>query len=351
MPGHAPGPQCSPSAVITIDGAFGAGGGQMLRTALGLAAVTGQPFRMVNIRAGRPKGGLAEQHLQAVRAAAALCQARLQGAELRSKELTFIPGDLTSGQVHIPIRTAGSVGLVLQSLLIPATRLSLHLHIEGGATYGKFAMPVHHLQHVLLALVHRMGWHADVVVKREGFFPKGGARVGVTCAPGELTFLVLEEAGPIRAVEGISVAHRSLEKSRVAHRQAEAASERLRAEVGVEAAVAVRYVEALCPGSGIQLWATTESSVLGGNGLGERGKPAEVVGAEAAEGLVEALRGGAVDPHTADQLIPYVALAGGGLYTTARVSDHVTTNAYVVEHFLPVAIQAADGRVACQRAG
>ncbi|MFQ5894084.1 MAG: RNA 3'-terminal phosphate cyclase, partial [Nitrospinota bacterium] len=161
--------------MLTIDGAVGAGGGQMLRTALGLAAVTGQPFRMVNIRAGRPKAGLAEQHLQAVRAVSALCRAQVEGSELRSMELTLTPGPLTAGSLRVPVRTAGSVGLVLQSLLIPATRLALALHIEGGATYGKFAMPVHHLQHVVLPLLEKMGWSAVVVVDREGFFPKGGA--------------------------------------------------------------------------------------------------------------------------------------------------------------------------------
>lgn len=339
-----------PEAVITIDGAYGAGGGQMLRTALGLSAVTGQPFRMVNIRARRPRAGLAEQHLQAVRAAAALCRGRVSGAELRSKELAFNPGPLSAGSFRVPIRTAGSVGLLLQSLLIPATRVSLVLRIEGGATYGKFAMPVHHMQHVLLPLLGRMGWHAEIEVEREGFFPKGGARVEVASQPGELKPLILEEAGSILEVEGVSVAHLSLERSRVAHRQAEAAAARVAAELGLEARIEARYVEAVCPGSGIQLWATTSGSVFGGNGLGERGKPAEAVGAEAADSLIFGLQGGAVDPQTADQLLPYLALAGGGSYTTREVTDHVTTNAYVVERFLPVAIEAAGGRVACRPA-
>lgn len=337
--------------MITIDGSYGAGGGQMLRTALGLSAVTGEPFRMVEIRAGRPKGGLAEQHLQAVRAVADLCGAEVKGAELRSKELTFSPKALSSGSYRIPIRTAGSVGLVLQSLLIPATRLSLTLHIEGGATYGKFAMPVDHLRHVLLPLLARMGWRCEVEVGREGFFPKGGARVRVECQPAELKPLVLEKAGRLLAVEGVSIAHRSLERARVAHRQAEAAREHISARLGVEASVEVAYVEAVCPGSGIQLWAKTEESLLGGNSLGERGKPSEEVGREAAAKLVEALGSGAVDPPTADQLMPYLALAGGGSYTTHHVTDHVTTNAYVIEHFLPVAIEAADGRVVCRASG
>jgi RNA 3'-terminal phosphate cyclase (ATP)/RNA 3'-terminal phosphate cyclase (GTP) len=337
--------------VITIDGAYGAGGGQMLRTALGLSAETGKPFRMVNIRAGRPKGGLAEQHLQAVRATAAICGAEVKGAELHSRELHFSPGRLSSGTFRIPIRTAGSVGLVLQSLLIPATRLSLTLHIEGGATYGKFAMPVHHMQRVLMPLVEKMGWRAEVEVDREGFYPKGGARARVECEPGELRPLVLDEAGRILAVKGISIAHRSLEGARVAHRQAEAACQQVRAGLGMEASVEVRYVEAVCPGSGIQLWAETERSLLGGNSLGERGKPSEEVGREAAVGLVDALGSGAVDPHTADQLMPYLALAGGGSYTTHHITDHVTTNAYVIEHFLPVAMETLDGRVTCRASG
>ena len=337
--------------MITIDGAFGAGGGQMLRTALGLSAVTAQPFRMVNIRAGRPKAGLAEQHLQAVRAVASLCRGKVTGAELRSTELTFTPGPLTTGSLQIPIRTAGSVGLVLQSLLIPATRLALDLTVKGGATYGKFAMPVHHLKYVMLPLLEKMGWGAKVVVESEGFFPKGGARVRVTSKPGRLSPLALEVPGRLKAVAGISVAHRSLKGARVADRQAEAAADRIRASLGVEADIEVAYVEAVCPGSGIQLWATTEQSLLGGNSLGERGKTSETVGAEAAAEVIEALDGGcAVDPLTADQLLPYLALAGGGVYTTHAITDHVTTNAHVIEHLLPVKIEAADGRIRCRPA-
>ena len=336
--------------MLTIDGAVGAGGGQMLRTALGLAALTGEPFRMVNIRAGRPKPGLAEQHLQAVRAAASLCTAQVQGAELRSKAVTFVPGPLTSDTLHVPVRTAGSVGLVLQSLLIPATRHAVTIHIEGGATYGKFAMPVHHLEHVLLPLLEKMGWSAEVVVEREGFFPKGGARVRVESKPGNLHPLILEGPGRLVSIHGISIAHRSLERARVAHRQAKAAADRIQTALGVEPAIEVAYVEAVCPGSGIQLWATTEHSRLGGNSLGERGMKSESVGAQAAETLIEALEGGAVDPHTADQLLPYLALAGEGAYTTGSITDHVTTNAHVIEQFLPVRIEAADGRIHCRAA-
>jgi RNA 3'-terminal phosphate cyclase (ATP)/RNA 3'-terminal phosphate cyclase (GTP) len=303
---------------------------------------------MVNIRAGRPKPGLAEQHLQSVLAVAELCRAEVRGAELRSTELSFRPKELVSGNLRVPVRTAGSVGLVLQSLLIPATRLWLDLLIDGGATYGKFAMPVHHLKHVLMPLLGQLGWQARVEVEREGFFPKGGARVRVTCKPESLRPLVLEEPGGLLAVEGVSIAHRSLERARVAHRQAEAAYSLLRQATGLEPSIEVAYVDASCPGSGIQLWAVMEKSRLGGNGLGERGKPAEAVGQEAAEALIQALKGGAVDAHTADQLLPYVALAGQGFYTTQSITDHVTTNAYVIEQFLPVEIEAREGKVRCR---
>jgi RNA 3'-phosphate cyclase len=209
-------------------------------------------------------------------------------------------------------------------------------------------MPVHHLEHVLLPLLEKMGWSAEVVVEREGFFPKGGARVRVDSKPARLHPLTLEEPGRLVSIQGISIAHRSLERARVAHRQAKAAADRLRDSLGVEPAIEVDYVDAFCPGSGIQLWATTEQSRLGGNSLGERGIKSETVGAQAAEALIEALEGGAVDFHTADQLLPYLALAGGGDYTTGSITDHVTTNAYVIEQFLDVRIEASDGRIRCR---
>ena len=157
------------SELVTLDGSYGSGGGQILRTAVGLAALTGKSCKIFNLRAGRPKPGLQEQHLQALRAAAQVCQAQLEGAEIGSIEIIFQPGKLQANRFQITIATAGSVGLVLQPLLIMGTIVPLQLEIHGGATFGKWAPPLLYITQVLAPLLHNHGCHLEAHIKRDGF--------------------------------------------------------------------------------------------------------------------------------------------------------------------------------------
>jgi RNA 3'-terminal phosphate cyclase (ATP)/RNA 3'-terminal phosphate cyclase (GTP) len=334
--------------LIEIDGEYGSGGGQVLRTAVGLSALTGEPCRVTNIRAKRANPGLREQHLQAIRAMAAYCNGTVEGAAIGSSEIEFHPGEAVSDELEVKIGTAGSVGLVLQALLIPATASGLDVSIVGGATYGKWAVPVSYLQHVLFAILARVGYDPQVRVEKEGFYPKGGARVHATARPARLRPITVVEKGDLLVIRGISVAARSLEHARVADRQAQAAGKLVGAHFGVEPTIETRYADALCPGSGIQLWAETTNSVLGGNALGERGKRSEDVGQEAAGMLIEEFDAGAVDCRAADQLLPYMALAGGEILTS-RISDHCRTNAFVIERFLPVAFTFEGNMIRVER--
>ncbi len=321
--------------MVEIDGDYGSGGGQILRTAVGLSALTGKACKVTNIRAKRANPGLREQHLRAIRAVAAFCNGVVQGATIGSSEIEFNPGEAVSGALQVRIATAGSVGLVLQALLIPATAAGLDVRISGGATYGKWAVPVSYLQNVLCPLLRRAGYDVEIRVRREGFYPKGGAEVSATARPAELAPVNITEKGELVAVRGVSVASASLQRGRVAERQAEAAAKLLARHFGVEPQIQTHYAESICPGSGIQVWAETSESVIGGNGLGERGKRAENVGEEAAAMLIEEYDRGAVDCRAADQLLPYMAQAGGEIMTTT-ISDHCRTNAFVIEKFLPV---------------
>ena len=321
--------------MVEIDGDYGSGGGQILRTAVGLSALTGKPCKVTNIRAGRANPGLREQHLQAIRAVAAFCGGVLKGATIGSSEIELHPGKPVSGALHVNIATAGSVGLVLQAMLIPATATGLDVSVLGGATYGKWAVPVSYLQNVLCPLLRRGGYAVEIRVQKEGFYPRGGAEVSATARPAELSPINIKEKGELLAVRGVSVASTSLERARVAERQAQSAAKLLSAHFGVEPEIQVRYADAICPGSGIQVWAETAESVIGGNALGERGKRAEDVGKEAAAMLTEEFEGGAVDCRAADQLLPYVAEAGGEILTT-RITDHCRTNAFIIEKFLCV---------------
>ena len=329
--------------MIYIDGAFGGGGGQMLRTAIGLSACTGRPLRIDSIRAGRRPPGIKEQHLQAVRAVRDFCGGKLDGDAVGSCRLTFIPGGDFSDYVKVNVRTAGSVGLIIQALSIAAWGRTLSVEIEGGATFGLWAPPVYYPGRVLSPLLKKMGYQLDVVVKREGFYPAGGASVSVRLSSLQGRALELTEAGGIESIEGISVASVSLRKRDVAERQARAAEEYLLKKFE-RVEIKERYSEVACPGSGVVLRAKTRNSVFGGSAVGELRKRSEAVGAEAAKDLMSNLKGGAVDRYAADQLLPFLALAGG-MITTSEITEHTRTNAHVIEKMLPVRIEIEDNRI------
>lgn len=334
--------------MIAIDGSTGEGGGQMLRTALGLSALTGKPFKIVNIRKGRENPGIKEQHLQAVNAVAKLCDAKVEGAELNSMELTFEPQAVRSGNINVAISTAGSVGLVLQSLLIPAIKTDLRIRIKGGATYGKWAMPIDHFKFVLSPLLKRIGYGTSVVVSKEGFYPKGGALVEVFSGKAkQFSPLNVLEKGKVISISGRSIASEQLRTAKVAERQANAAKKLLFDYFKADAKIKVEYVNTLNPGSGIQLWVETEKSILGGDSLGELGKKAELVGEEAANNLIQDFEHGCIDRFTSDQLLPYMALAGSGKFLSSKITDHVKTNTFVIEQFLEVKFNIKDKLVEC----
>ena len=158
--------------MVEIDGEYGSGGGQVLRTAVSLSALTGKPCRVTNVRAKRANPGLREQHLQAIRAVAAFCNGTVKGPSIGSPAIEFRPGDAFSEKVQVNIGTAGSVGLVLQALLIPATSSGLDVEVSGGAAYGKWAVPVSYLQTVLCLILDRAGYRVRIRVEKEGFFRK-----------------------------------------------------------------------------------------------------------------------------------------------------------------------------------
>ena len=161
--------------MLSIDGSFGEGGGQIIRTSLALSLITGKAFRVYNVRARRKRPGLQRQHLTAVTAAAAIGGARVDGAHVGSKEFTFVPGAVQPGEYNFSIGTAGSTMLVLQAVLPPllnADAPSLLL-FEGG-THNVHAPPFEFIQKTFLPLVGRMGPTVSVELQRYGFYPPGG---------------------------------------------------------------------------------------------------------------------------------------------------------------------------------
>ncbi|MDI6888853.1 MAG: RNA 3'-terminal phosphate cyclase [Methanocellales archaeon] len=317
--------------MLEIDGSYGEGGGQILRTAVALAALTGRETKIKNIRAGRPKPGLAPQHLEAVRCVSSLTDADVRGLTLGSTEVTFAPKGIKGGKHEIDIGTAGSIPLLLQCIMPAATRAenTLFLSIKGG-TDVRWAPSIDYLRHVFLPAIAKMGYDAEVEVVRRGYYPRGRGLVKATIRPSKLRGIVFTPPEEI-LIKGIS--HSSRLPEHVALRQATSARQIL-SGAGYDASISAEIKNYESTGSGITLWCDN----IGGCAIGERGKPAEEVGREAAEPLLMELSSGAsVDVHLADQLIPYMALAEGkSSVTTRELTVHTKTNIWVVEQFLDV---------------
>ncbi|CAB49555.1 RNA 3'-terminal phosphate cyclase [Pyrococcus abyssi] len=319
--------------MITIDGSYGEGGGQILRTSIALSAITGEPVRIINIRANRPNPGLRPQHLHGILALKHLANADVKGAHVGSRELVFIPKRLEAKKVEVNIGTAGSITLVLQALL-PAMAFAknrVEFKITGG-TDVPWSPPVDYLANVTLFALEKLGIMAGIKIVRRGHYPKGGGIIEGYVEPWkERRELVATKYSSIAKVEGIS--HATNLPAHVAERQAKAAKEEL-SKLEVPVKIKTEVSKSLGPGSGIVVWAETDCLRLGGDALGKRGKPAEVVGKEAAQELLEQLKPGyCVDKFLGDQLIPFLAFSGGEIWVS-EVTNHLKTNIWVVENFL-----------------
>ncbi|MDP3918880.1 MAG: RNA 3'-terminal phosphate cyclase [Nanoarchaeota archaeon] len=309
------------------------GGGQILRTALGLSVLTGKPCTIENIRKNRPKPGLREQHLKGVLAMLELSKGEVSGAALDSDKIVFNPKTIGEGEIKVEIDTAGSVGLILQTILIPAVDTELIIEIKGGATFGNFAPPMSHFNHVLFPLLKKMGYEVSSEIHHHGFYPKGGARLDVTSNKAKLKPLNINDKGKIKSIKIFSIASKKLVKKEVAERQAEKAKELLSERFSEKIQVVTKYVDSLNLGSGIQIVIETENSILGGDAVGEKDKSSEKIAEKAVKSIIRSYDNGTVDVHTADMLLPYIAIAGGS-YTTPQMTNHIKSNIKVIELFL-----------------
>ena len=247
--------------MIKING--GIGGGQVLRTALGLSALTSKPFEIEKIRETRSQPGLKPQHLECVNATARLCNAEVLGNKINSTYIKFIPNQITSNRIDVKIPTAGSVSLVLQCLLLSGTLGKLRIRIEGGATYTKWAPPMDYMENVLFRLLSKNGYNIEVKGLKDGFYPKGGALIEVVTSKANLKEFNLTEKGNLSSLNGISVASITLEKARVAERQAMAARKELFSEFpDTDIKLKAVYRDSLCIGSGITVWADFSNTII-----------------------------------------------------------------------------------------
>ncbi len=329
--------------MLEIDGSRGEGGGQVLRTAVALSLLTGTPFRMTAIRAGREKPGLKAQHLTILKTARRLWGCGVEGAELGAAEVSFQPAPVKGGTFEIDIGTAGSITLLLQGLVLPlcfAPGRSI-VTLRGGTDVA-WSPTFDYLRGVVCPHLADFAEEISVECTRRGFFPVGGGEVRLTVRPrfaswkevrGALAPLALDEAGPVEKVEIRSTAAEDLREHLVAERQVKGVENAL---PGLRTRRELDYSRSASPGSAVTCIARLAGGArIGADALGERGKRAEQVGREAAEQLKAQLAGRApVDVHLADHLVPWLAIRGGGFRAT-ELSDHARTNAEISNLFLP----------------
>jgi len=328
--------------VLEIDGNLKSGSGTILRLSVALAGIVNQPLHIFNIRQKRPQPGLRPQHLEAVLTAVKLCNADVKGATLGSRELWFTPREIEGGEVNAEIGTAGSIPMLLLTVLplCAFAKTPVRLHVTKGGTDVRNAPTINYLKHVLLPMLNRMGLETALTVEKYGYYPKGMGEITLTVQPNRrLNPIRIEEFGKVEELRGVSVCT-FLADRRVAERQAHTANEVLKTR-GYEAVVQVvnDTSNPLQKGSSLVLWAKTSTgALLGGDAIGELGKPSEVVGREAAENFLREVESKAtVDVHLADMLVPYVALAQGeSVYLSRVITEHLDTNIWLAQEILGV---------------
>jgi RNA 3'-terminal phosphate cyclase (ATP) len=333
------------TSMLELDGSFGEGGGQILRTSLALSLITGRPFHLRNIRAGRTKPGLQPQHLMSVLAAAKVGQAQTRGASRGSSDLVFEPGTIRAGNYRFDIGTAGATGLVLQTLYLPLALRGndpSELTLIGG-THTETSPCYHFLDVTWRRYIALCGLRVQLELQCPGFYPRGGGMVEAHIQPcPRLKGIRLGQRGQLRATGFSAVA--GLDRA-IARRQARRARFRLE-QHGLEATFREETWDG-GPGSVLGVELDTSPAPTFFFALGARGKPAERVADEAVDQVIAYLDSGSalVDAHSADQLVLPLALAEGpSEYETAEVTLHLTTNIAVIRQFLDRDV-ACDGEL------
>ncbi len=336
----------SQPAPLHLDGSRHSGSGTLVRQAVTLAALLGRPLHLYNVRARRQPPGLRPQHLKAVEAVAELVDARLEGAQVGSRHLQFVPRHHPRGDTYCwDIGTAGSATLLVQTVL-PVLAFAdgpTRALIRGGL-FQDFAPTYFHLRHALLPLLHRMGLEARLEMLRPGYVPRGGGELLLEVTPlrAPLRPLCLERQGRPAHVFGIALASH-LKQRQVAQRMADRCRQRL-----IEAGLPLPHIEtiddtsAYQPGAALAVFVETDTgALLGADRAGAPGRPSEDIADHVARMLLEDLRSDAtVDLHLADQLIPYIALADGtSCYHVPDVTDHVASSCWLVEAFFGAIVQ------------
>jgi len=323
--------------MLEIDGSFGEGGGQILRSCLALSGVLGKEVRIFNIRAGRSEPGLKAQHLTGAKALETICNASSQGLDIGSTEFVFRPGRIEGGSFSFDVGTAGSITLVLQALmpLLPFAPGKMSIEVRGG-TDVNWSPPIDYLRLITIPVLASMGFTMSLEVTNRGHYPRGGGIVRVSSTPsGPLKPIERVERGSISLIVGVS--HAVKLPRHVAERQAWAAVQVIKDRGLPNPEIEIENSEDgahLGLGTGIVLCARAEAgAILGGDCLGERGRRAEEVGQVAGQRLVDEIESRSfLDRHMGDMIVPYLALADGvSDVSVSQITQHTLTNVKVAE--------------------
>ncbi|MCX6760753.1 MAG: RNA 3'-terminal phosphate cyclase [Candidatus Nealsonbacteria bacterium] len=325
--------------MIEIDGLNLKEGGQVLRTAFALSAITKKDCHFFNIRSNEASPGLTSKQLAGLKSLTQICNAKMEGDMLGSKEISFSPDRPIEGQssFHIKSEIANSITLFLQSLILPIIFFSKPLKIifEGGATDTFFSPTIDYFSQVFLKTLEKMGIKAEINIIKRGYYPEGGASVEATIFPSKLKNLNLINRGNLKIIKAISGASESLKEKKIAERQMAGVREVL-GKLKLPIEEKIEYYQTLCPGSQICLIAEFENTIIGTDNLGRLGKRAEELGKEAAlELLKESKTNTCIDKHLTDQILPFIALSEGkSRFSASEITENSKKIIQIIEKFL-----------------
>lgn len=331
--------------MLQIDGSYGEGGGQILRYATALSAITKKPVEIKNIRANRPIPGLRAQHLTAISCIKSICKGAAEGLSIGSSKVTFLPGEIQPGEYNFDIGTAGSITLVFQACILSSLHTPKPITIKlTGGTDVKWAPTWDYFTHVFLPLIELMGVKTDARLIKRGYYPKGGGQAELIIYPSKkLTNLKLDEKQIFNKIDGlIHIAnlpdHISKRMKHAAIKEAIKHNRRCYIETD--------KTTSLSPGIGITVWSKSSHTVLGSTLLGEKGVTSEKIGENAITHIINEMKKGAtIDSFAIDQILPYMVLSQDESICMIReLSNHTKTNMWLLKQFFDVEFEVKENK-------